>query len=40
MNILRLNAYFEPEITAATHLMNDLYEGFSKNKIKCCVITP
>ena len=32
MNILRLNAYFEPEITAATHLMNDLYEGFSKIK--------
>lgn len=40
MNILRLNAYFKPEITAASHLMNDLYEGFSKNKIKCSVITP
>lgn len=40
MNILRLNAYFEPEITAASHLMNDLYEGFSKNKIKCSIITP
>lgn len=40
MNILRLNAYFEPEITAASHLMNDLYEGFSKNKIKCNIITP
>ena len=40
MNILRLNAYFDPEITAASHLMDDLYEGFSKNHIKCKIITP
>lgn len=40
MNILRLNAYFAPEITAGTHLMNDLYEAFSKNNIKCICITP
>lgn len=40
MKILRLNAYFEPEITAASHLMDDLYEGFVKNKIICHIITP
>ena len=40
MNILRLNAYFAPEITAGSHLMNDIYEGFSKRNIRCKIITP
>lgn len=40
MNILRLSAYFAPEITAASHLMNDLCESFSKNDINCIFYTP
>lgn len=40
MKVLRLNAYFEPEITAASHLMNDIYEGLAVEHIKCKIITP
>lgn len=40
MKILRISAYSHPEVTAATHLVNDLYEGFSKNNISCLCITP
>ena len=40
MNILRLSAYCTPEITASSHLMNDLYDAFSKNNIRCICYVP
>ena len=40
IKLLRLNAYFNPEITAATHLMDDLYEAFFENDIQCISISP
>lgn len=40
MNILRLNAYFSPEITASNHLVDDLFSEFSKNNINCICHTP
>ena len=40
MKVLRLNSYFYPEIMASGHLIDDLCEGFSKNKIELICITP
>lgn len=40
MNVLRLNAYFEPEVTAGSHMLNDLYKAFSQNDIRCICYTP
>lgn len=40
MKVLRLNAYFTPEVTAGNHLINDLCEGMADKKIYCEIITP
>lgn len=40
MKLLRLCAYFAPEKTAASHLVNDMYEAFAEAEINCVCITP
>lgn len=40
MKILRLCAYFSPEKTASSHLIDDLYNAFADEKIDCICITP
>lgn len=40
MNLLFLDAYFEPEIIAYTHLEEDLLEGFAKENNRVQIICP
>lgn len=40
MKILRLRAYYSPEVTSGTHLDNDLNEGLANNDMLCVNYTP
>ncbi len=40
MKVLRLGTYHYPEITAASHLMDDLYKGFSDKNIEISLYVP
>lgn len=40
MKVLRLGTYFAPEVTAASHLVDDLNEEMAHNKIYCKWIVP
>lgn len=40
MKLLKLCTYFTPEKTAASHLVNDMYEAFTAAGINCVCITP
>lgn len=40
MKVLRLGAYHYPEITAGSHLIDDLFEGFANEGIYVSVYVP
>lgn len=40
MKILRMRAYYTPEIAASSHLVTDLDEALAKDGFSCSIITP
>ena len=40
MKVLRLGAYHYPEITAGSHLIDDLFEGLANEGINVSVYVP